>query len=156
MISVSDCKAAIDAALTVLDIDKAETRFSAAQLLLGTAIQESGLQYVRQLGNGPALGYWQMEPVTHDDIWQNYLYYRGELADKVRSILPAEVEPNPELLAQLPEYAAAMARLKYRRAPDAIPTDLEGQAALYKRVYNTPQGKATEAEYLANWHRVIG
>lgn len=35
----------------------------AENLLMGTAAQESALgEYIRQLGNGPALGIFQMEP----------------------------------------------------------------------------------------------
>jgi hypothetical protein len=53
--------------LTEIPYDRA-----AAQLLLGTALKESlQLKYRRQI-QGPALGYYQMEPATHDDIWNNY------------------------------------------------------------------------------------
>jgi len=38
----------------------------AEDLVMGTAAQESRLTYLRQLGGGPALGLWQMEPATHD------------------------------------------------------------------------------------------
>ncbi len=41
-------------------------------LLMGTAAHESLLIYTHQIG-GPALGYFQMEPATHDDCWTNYL-----------------------------------------------------------------------------------
>ena len=43
---------------------------AARALLLGTAAQESAMgRYIRQLRGGPALGIFQMEPATHDDIW---------------------------------------------------------------------------------------
>ena len=50
-------------------------------------------------------------------------------------------------------YACAMARLVYARHPDPLPAagDLEAQAELYKRVYNTAGGAATTAEYVANY-----
>jgi hypothetical protein len=49
-------------------------------LLLGTALTESGdMHYLHQLGNGPALGVYQMEPTTHEDIYDNYLKYKKEL-----------------------------------------------------------------------------
>ena len=44
---------------------------AAENLILGTALQESNLRYLRQLGDGPARGVYQMEPATHDDIWDN-------------------------------------------------------------------------------------
>lgn len=56
----------------------------AENLLMGTAAQESALgEYIRQLGNGPALGIFQMEPETFDDIVRNYLSYRPDLCRKV-------------------------------------------------------------------------
>jgi len=36
---------------------------AASELVLGTAIQESRLTYIKQLGTGPALGVCQMEPI---------------------------------------------------------------------------------------------
>jgi len=49
---------------------------AAEELLLGTAVQESlNFKYRRQMGGGPARGYFQMEPATHDDIWDNYLQF---------------------------------------------------------------------------------
>ena len=43
------------------------------RLVLGTAITESRLRFIRQLGSGPALGIYQMEPATFRDINANYL-----------------------------------------------------------------------------------
>ena len=44
-----------------------ESRF----LKLGTGAIESNCgEFIKQI-NGPALGIWQMEPKTHDDIWLN-------------------------------------------------------------------------------------
>lgn len=60
---------------------------SAENLLIGTAAQESALgEYIRQLGNGPALGIFQMEPATFKDIVQNYLQYKPELAKLIMSV----------------------------------------------------------------------
>lgn len=155
-ITLADCKAAIDTALSALDLDRAADRFAAADLLLGTAIQESGLIHTRQMGGGPARGYWQMEPATHDDIWTNYLAYRPELATRLTSLMPSGTRPDPALLETIPTYAAAMARLKYRRAPEALPArgDLEGAARLWKAVYNTAGGAGTEQEFIENWTRI--
>ena len=56
---------------------------AAERLLLGTAIAESQLTWLRQHGGGPARGVYQIEPATHDDIWANYLAYRDGLANRV-------------------------------------------------------------------------
>ena len=139
-------------ALVAIDLDGAD----AEQLLLGTALQESGLRNYRQEGGGPALGYFQMEPEDHDDIWANFLAVRKDLAARLRSLLPARVQPSADQLIPYPHYAAAMCRVHYLRVPAPIPTDLAGQAAYYKAYYNTPEGAATTAEYLANWQSAMG
>jgi hypothetical protein len=124
----------------------------AEELLLGIALQETGLRTRRQRG-GPALGFWQMEPATHDDIWKNYLRYpsRGALAARVRNLCAAE--PAAALLESNDRYACAMARLDLLRAPEPLPPrgDIAGYAAYWKRFYNTAGGAGTAAEFIANW-----
>ena len=126
---------------------------AAEEQMLGTALQESGGgKRLVQLGGGPGLSPWQIEEATHDDLRRNYLAYRRTLFDAVNSLKA----PGLEGAAQLPGnllYACAMARLVYARHPDPLPAagDLEAQAELYKRVYNTAGGAATAAEYVANY-----
>lgn len=126
------------------------------ELLLGTAAQESGCgAHLAQMG-GPALGIWQMEPATHDDLWSNFLTYRHPLSDKVGDLLVGALPKVAQLAGNL-YYACAMARLQYLRSPMAIPAagDLDGQAACYKQVYNTPLGAATVEQYIANARSVL-
>lgn len=127
---------------------------AAEELMLGTALQESGLRYLEQLGGGPALGLWQMEPETHDDIHDNYLVYRPELLQRL--MLLTNLAIPLALTAQL-WYAAAMCRIHYYRSPDPLPAagDLPAQAAYWKRIYNTEQGRGTKAEYVANWRKYM-
>lgn len=127
----------------------------AEELVLGTALQESGLRYLKQLNDGPALGLWQMEPATHDDLWLNFLSYRPELAERIKALCAA---PIAEALAGNLWYAAAMCRVHYFRAPEAIPEagQLHAQAALWKLRYNTPRGKGSASEYVANWRHYMG
>ena len=46
---------------------------AAVQLLLGTAVQESRLMYLKQLKGGPAIGFYQIEVITLNDIYVNFL-----------------------------------------------------------------------------------
>ena len=50
---------------------------SAEELVPGTAIVESGLTYLKQHGEGPALGLWQVGPATHEDLYTNFLNSTG-------------------------------------------------------------------------------
>ncbi len=113
---------------------------AAENLVLGTGLAESQLQHLRQLGGGPALGLYQMEPETHDDIWETFLKFRVELASKVQGLC----SPYPrlsQLIGNL-EYATAMCRVRYFRAPAGLPAadDANGMAQYWKKWYNTPLG----------------
>lgn len=129
---------------------------NAVNLLMGTAAQESHLgRYRKQLGGGPALGIFQMEPATFDDIVKNYLRYKPELAARIERVarisrFKAEDIENNDLLA------ICMARVHYLRVREAIPSDLEGWARYWKRYYNTPLGKGTEEEFIANYKKLVG
>lgn len=130
---------------------------AAENLLLGTAAVESQLgTYLRQLGRGPALGIFQMEPDTHADCWRNFLRYQPELAAKVAQLVPPlywhegdEVPVDAEALIDL-RYACAMARIRYRRvkAPLPGPTDWSALEAYHKQHYNTPLGKTRPGEFV--------
>ena len=115
----------------------------------------SDLRYINQLGGGPALGLWQMEPATHDDIWENFLAYRVKLGLKV---LGSQTKFNHTRLIWDLAYACAMSRIHYLRVPRALPRagNIKAQARYYKQFYNTPAGKGTVEQYLANWHRTVG
>jgi len=128
---------------------------AAEELLLGTALQESRLQYLKQLGSGPALGVFQMEPRTHDDIWKNYLSYKPDLAKAVARLSHS---PTAQSLATDLMYAAAMSRIHYLRIPAALPAegDIDGQAHYWKKYYNTYLGAGTEDEYLEHWYSYSG
>ena len=145
----------ISPVLVKLDLDRYRAE-AAAELLLGTALQESGLIYRQQLDGGPALGLFQMEPATHDDIWANFLHYRPLLARIVGDLgggLPASA-----LLETDDSYAAAMCRVHYLRMgqivgqlplPDA--GDIPAMGDYWKRFYNTAGGAGAVSEFVANW-----
>jgi hypothetical protein len=101
---------------------------AAEQLVLGTAIVESRLSFIKQLGSGPASGLWQIEPDTHRDVYENFLEYREGLYDQVMG-LSAPGQTFEENLMSNMQYGAAICRICYYRAPKALPDegDLEGQ-----------------------------
>lgn len=126
----------------------------AVNLLLGTAAQESHMgTYIHQI-NGPAQGIFQMEPNTELDIWDNYLHYRPELAQQIVALMGGDTEGLIVNLA----YQTIMARLHYLRVPEPLPDhrDVPAMAQYWKRYYNTPKGRGTEAEFIENYQRFIG
>lgn len=130
---------------------------AAENLVLGTAAQESKMgHYVHQLGGGPALGIFQMEPFTHDDIWENYLDHIAPLADKVLAAGRVQSADSEQLVGNL-RYAAAMCRIHYWRIPAGLPgaDDVPALAAYWKRYYNTELGRGTPAEFIANYRKFL-
>lgn len=111
----------------------------AVELLMMTAAHESRLgTYIKQK-KGPALGIFQMEPTTHNDIRDNFLRYKK---------WDFFVE-DYELLEWDLDYAIVMARIHYYRVPKALPKrenpmEMAGYA---KAHYNTHLGKATVMQY---------
>lgn len=132
---------------------------AAENLLVGTWFVESsigGRTHLKQVG-GPAFGGFQIEPPTHQDTYQNFLRYpkQNALRDAVLSLVPPsgfDADGNvldTQLIGNL-LYAAAIARIKYYRAPAALPSagDLPALARYYKDHYNTAAGKATPMKFI--------
>jgi hypothetical protein len=127
----------------------------AEMLVVGTAAQESNLVYTRQIGGGPALGYFQMEPATHDDCWTNYIDFRAPLKAKIMAVRGAAGDPVASEMVTDHKYAAAMARVRYMRVAPAIPTAVRDIAAYWKLHYNTPLGAGSADDFIANWNRYL-
>lgn len=125
---------------------------AAANLLTYTFLAESGGgQNIVQLGGGPALGPFQMEPATHDDCWANFLAYQQELAAIGKQLACGGNVGSSQMVGNW-SYAAFMARVRYIRAPQALPApnDAAGIANYHKTVYNTSLGATVvDAEHIA-------
>ena len=119
---------------------------AAVNLITGTGLVESGYKYTRQI-NGPALSWFQIEPATHDDCWENYLRYHPALAEKIRGLIYG-LTPSAHMLSNNARYAVAMCRVKYLRVPEPLPdaNDAAGMSAYHKKYYNTALGKANETQ----------
>ncbi|MDD4971914.1 MAG: hypothetical protein PHT07_21010 [Paludibacter sp.] len=127
----------------------------AENLVLGTGAHESlGWTHRKQMGNGPALGYWQMEPFTFNDICNNYLKYHPKLTEKIKQISHVSVLSAIDLINN-DRLAICMCRVAYYRQKEAIPDSIEGCAALWKLRYNTIKGAGTEEEFIKNYNEYI-
>lgn len=124
---------------------------AAINLLLGTAAQESHFgKYLRQVGGGPALGVFQMEPATFIWLRDHYVsrppFNMTHLAERVAE----------ELVWDL-RLATLMARLRYRIVPAALPgaNDVFSLAQYWKKYYNTIYGAGTIEEFVMNYQRFV-
>lgn len=122
---------------------------SAERLILGTAAVESGFSEIVQIGGGPALGLFQMEPATANDIITNFLAYRPELNNKVSDLFIGLPDVS-NLIGNLP-YATAMCRVHYLRVPEALPDTVDGMADYWKGHYNSRLGRGTPEKFKQAW-----
>lgn len=122
---------------------------AAEQLVVGTAVAESKLTYLIQVGGGPARGLFQIEPRTHDDLWTNFLEFNPELKNRVISLTVSNLPRIDQLIWNL-YYSTAMCRILYRRIKEALPKadDWSGQAAYWKKYYNTYKGAGSVEHFL--------
>ena len=126
----------------------------ACLLVVGTAIQESRLHYLKQIPSGIAKGICQMEEATHDDIWDNFLKYKPEIKEKLMGLTNQSMDLVDQLKGNL-YYAVAMCRIHYYRVSEALPNDLEGMARYWKKYYNTELGKGTVEEFIHNYKQAV-
>lgn len=121
----------------------------AEELMIGTAAAESaGGTYLMQQNNGPAVGIFQMEPKTHDDIWQRWLPNHPAIASNLMQSCMMSMKPRADMMLYNLFYATAMARLEYyRNSSDQIPAEVEKQAEYWVKYYNRG-GSGTIEKYL--------
>ena len=130
----------------------------ALALVVRTGMAESGYRALKGYGDGnPAIGFWQIEPATLDDMIDNYIKYRSKY--KIELIDLGMKFDNNKIISVMSNMAiqAALCRLHYRRDKNPIPswTDLEAQGVYWKRIYNTPLGRGT-VEHFVEANKDIG
>jgi len=132
----------------------------AIYLLLGTAAVESDMGYSLHQNKGPALGIYQIEPITHKCIWDNFLLYRPLLKEKVLRLLIPSLTGEDNLIGNL-YYATAIARMKYFRSSRKLPAydDIVGQAKMWRYDYNSIEGafdnEVAQQKYIEKFNKYI-
>jgi len=127
----------------------------AEELMMGTCAHESkGGTYIKQI-NGAALGAWQMEEATHNDLWARYLPNQPIKCSLMVNHCQIRTKPSADIMIYHLTYACAMARLHYSRFEEQIPRTLEGQAQYWKTYYNTRKGAGTVEQYINSYNDFI-
>ena len=125
--------------------------YDAVALVVRTGMAESGYRALKGYGEGnPAIGFWQIEPATMNDMITNYIQYRSHYKKNLISLgMNFENDTTLSVMSNM-AVQAALCRLHYRRDKDPIPSwdDLEGQASYWKRVYNTVEGRGTVEHFM--------
>lgn len=123
-------------------------------LALMCAAHESHMGSFLKQVKGPALGMYQMEPRTHDDIWVNGVHDRPDIRGWLYSWAVEGGVHKSEEMSWNHRYATAMFRAHFLRFKEGIPKSLEDQAKYLKKYWNGP-GKATPQEYLQDYRRYV-
>ena len=120
---------------------------AAVELLLMTAAHESHFgRFLYQI-SGPALGVFQIEPATHDSIFENYFKRR----------YPGFAKRDSSALAGDIGYQVIVARGIYADKTEPLPAhdDIAGLAAYYKKHWNTYRGAAKEADVIRHYSEYV-
>lgn len=118
----------------------------AVNLIYRTGMVETRYDHLQQ-DKGPAIGYFQIEPATIDDIIDNFVVQRRELVDLLDYFGFIWQNRHLSVLTNI-GIQIVLCRLCYWRIPYPVPTSLEGQAYYWKQYYNTPQGRGTEQKFI--------
>jgi len=128
---------------------------AAENLLLGTAIQESGLGF--SLREGRSSGIYHISPAAHRAVWDKYLIDHPEQASKVRGLASQHSfleDPHGELISNM-KYSTAIAWYIYKRADATLPSadDIEGLATLWHRHFHA-RATGTVNEFVRNYREL--
>lgn len=130
---------------------------NAIELMMFTcAVESLGGTYLKQL-TGPALGIYQMEPATYNDIWQNYIANNSKLLLVLLSNFGCHNMSSEDRLVYDLRFATAMTRIHYARVPQALPLkdDIEAMWDYYKEHYNSSRGAAEKAQSIQKYYTFI-
>lgn len=118
---------------------------NAVELLAMICAHESlGGKYRKQIG-GPALGVFQIEPATHNSIWDN--------SDSIKSrAMRLGIKEDVTRLETDDRYSVFVARHYLAQDANPLPKGLEAMASYCKSYWNRT-GKATPEKYLNDYLR---
>lgn len=120
---------------------------AAENLLVGTALVESELYYLHQK-NGGALGFFQIEPETYEDLIKRV---NDNLKKRILFTLGYIEFPKVHRLKSDIGLSVVIARLKYYLHPSPLPKkkdDLFGLAKYWSTIYNTRQNPDSERRFI--------
>ncbi len=118
--------------------------------LISVCAHESHMGKYRKQINGPAIGIYQMEPITLVDIQRNVLALpKYEALKKHIQSIPGTIQDNDA-------KSTLFARAQMLRFSEPFPSvgDRQGQAELWKLRWNTKAGKGTIKKFLDDNERL--
>jgi hypothetical protein len=118
--------------------------------LYRVSLMESlGGKYLTQIGGGPALGWYQIEPPTAIDIMRHIR--TDKLPESFQNLIKMCLDEGlllEILLTHYLEFQTVIARLHLMRFREAIPVGVLEQGKYWKKYWNTNLGKGTIEKWL--------
>ena len=154
MVSIKQIRSLIESTCSAMG--KKFASDDAIELVLVTGIVESRYKYLRQLGDGPARSFWQVEPATCVDNLAHYLKHRKSLIVKCAEASRVDSKYwqvyDEDIWGDILEKNIAAGivhcRLKYWRVPKSIPNTTQGKADYWKKYYNTEGGAGNPKHFV--------
>lgn len=136
-------------ALLLVELDSAEAEIN----VLAIGAQESELVFTRQLGEGPARGYWMDEIEGVEDVFRH-----SHSSERAIAFCKTQgVEPNAQAvydaLENNPVLAAGIARLKLATNPAPLSADEQTAWTLYMAVWRP--GRPRPWDWSDNFRRAV-
>lgn len=116
------------------------------QFMVAIGLVESGYNYVAQVPEADALGYWQVQRNTYLDNQVNFLDFKNEFNHYWVLLKKIHIASYPSMASDC-VFACYMGAITVYRAPAALPeyNDIEGMAKYWKTYYNaSPRGASIE------------
>ncbi|WP_256079140.1 PAAR domain-containing protein [Massilia sp. YIM B04103] len=141
-------------ALHLLDLQSSAME----NLLLGTAIHESGSFEFRKQTVGPALSFFQIEPDTANFYLSSLKKTDIQTYTKIHSLGSGNFQRD---LESNDKFAAAIAAIIYHdrlgRQSISLPAsdDIKSLAKIWKQLYNTKKGKGTAEQFISDWENIF-
>ena len=148
---IESIKEIIDEVLFQLEDAGIQRTEEAQAMVFETGMAETGYRHLDQMKAKKGIGavsFWQIEPATIRDIWDNYISYRKPLIQATYKLGLIEENKVFSVYSNI-ALAAAFCRIHYRRFPKAIPKTMPQRANYWKTFYNTIKGKGTVDHYVA-------
>lgn len=118
-------------------------------LLIATCAQETHMGvYLHQSGRGPALGIYQMEPATIDDLFGNFITGSSRFKPAIDAVMVPGIDIKDQIIWNL-GFATVVARLNYYRVREPLPktADFDSLWHYYKKYWNSDLGAATPDQF---------
>lgn len=124
-----------------------------------TFFVESRLTHLKQLPEGPALGFGQIESTTYVDACRYLENVNPALKHRILEYCHyPELPKQTNCLIHNLAFNALIARTKYWMQPESIPSykDVSAQAYYWKKYYNSYEGRGSEEDFIKHSESVTG